>query len=153
MIDPKDIKAIIFDWGRTLYDKENDKLFPETLEVVEYCFKKYKNLAIVSLAVDSDIEGRFKQVDKNDLRKYFKLILFHSSDKDTMYRNALANLNFKPENVLVVDDRTIRLQWPNFHGCQTIWLEKGNFSVEKPNTTTGFPGHTIHNLKEILEVI
>src|SRR3989344_2032680 len=98
----ENIKAIIFDWGRTLYDKDNDKLFDETAEVLEYCQKKYNNLAIVSLTTDGDIEGRFKQIDKNNLRKYFKFILFHTTDKDSMYRNAICYFNLNTEEILVV---------------------------------------------------
>ncbi|MDE1827720.1 MAG: HAD family hydrolase [Candidatus Micrarchaeota archaeon] len=145
-------KAIIFDWGRTLYDKENEKLFPETVEVLDFCSKKY-DLAIVSLATDNQIEGRFAKLDRFDLRKYFKLALFHASDKDSLFRNAVGNLNLPPEQVLVVDDRARRLGWAIKSGCRTIWIRRGKFSSETPDAETGTPNFTVDSLKEILRIV
>jgi len=34
------IKAIIFDWGRTLFDSEKKTLYPETEEILNYLSKK-----------------------------------------------------------------------------------------------------------------
>jgi len=51
------IKAVIFDWGRTLYDNENNDLFPDAKEILEYLSKKYK-LAIVSMANSEEAQKR-----------------------------------------------------------------------------------------------
>jgi len=146
------IKAIIFDWGRTIYDKDNERLFLETKEVLEYCAKKY-TLAIVSLAIDDDIEGRFVKLDAYDIRKYFKFALFHASDKDSSFRNAIGNLNLKPEQILVVDDRIKRSSWCIKRGCKVIWIQKGKFANELPDDITGFPHLTVKSLKEIINFI
>lgn len=146
------IKAIIFDWGRTIYDKDNERLFPETKEVLEYCAKKY-TLAIVSLAVDDHIEGRFEKLDNYDIRKYFKFALFHVSDKDSLFRNAIGNLNLKPEEILVVDDRIKRSSWCIKRGCKVIWIQKGKFENELPDSSTGFPTLTVKSLKEIIDFL
>ncbi len=146
------IKAIIFDWGRTIYDKENEKLFSETKEVLKYCSKKYI-LAIVSLAIDGDIEGRFKKMDEYDIRQYFKFALFHISDKDSLFRNAVGNLNFPPSEILVVDDRMKRIGWPIKNGCKTIWIKKGKFENELPDEITGKPTFVVKSLVEILKLL
>lgn len=146
------IKAIIFDWGRTIYDKENEKLFLETKKVLQYCFEKYE-LALVSLAIDDDIEGRFSKIDEYDIRKYFKFMLFHASDKNSLFRNVIGNLNLKPQEILVVDDMMRRLAFPISLGCQTIWIQKGKFINEIPNEHTGKPTHIAGSLEEILEII
>lgn len=146
------IKAIIFDWGRTIYDKENEKLFLETKKVLQYCFEKY-DLALVSLAIDDDIEGRFSKIDEYDIRKYFKFMLFHASDKNSLFRNAIGNLNLKPQEILVVDDMMRRLAFPISLACQTIWIQKGKFMKEAPNEQTGKPTHIVGSLEEILEII
>ena len=148
----KNIKAIIFDWGRTIYDKDNERLFPETKDVLDYCVKKYK-LAIVSLAVDGNLEGRFQKLDKYDIRKHFKLSLFHFSDKDSLFRNAVGNLNLNTDQVLVIDDRIRRLEWPIKNGCKTVWIQKGKFENELPDETTGFPTLKVKSLKEIINYI
>ncbi len=146
------IKAVIFDWGRTIYDKENEALFPETKETLGYCSKKYP-LAIVSLAVDNDIEGRFSKLDRYDIRKYFKLALFHISDKDSLFRNAVGNLGCSPEEVAVVDDRMRRLAWPIKHGCTVLWLCRGKFANELPDEASGKPTHTISSLDEVKKIL
>ncbi len=146
------IKAIIFDWGRTLYDKENERLFPETNKVLTYCGKRYK-LAIVSLAVDGDIEGRFRLIDEYTIREHFQFMLFHEKDKDSLFRNALGNFGLAPKQVLVVDDRMKRLQWAIQQGCKTVWIKKGKFSKEEPDAITGFPTHTITSLQELLGIV
>ena len=56
----QNIKAVIFDYGRTLYDRENDRFFPEVRELLEYLHPKYK-LAIVSIAKENlQAEERLK---------------------------------------------------------------------------------------------
>ena len=42
------LKAVIFDWGCTLYDSATGMLFPETAQVVEHLAQTY-TLAIVAL--------------------------------------------------------------------------------------------------------
>ncbi|HEV8601287.1 MAG TPA: hypothetical protein VGQ87_01675 [Patescibacteria group bacterium] len=149
----KGIKAILFDWDRTLYDKDNKQLFPETVEVLEYCLKKYKTLTIVSLAIDGDINGRVNDIEKFGLNKYFKEVLFDVFDKDLLYSTVLKKLSLKPEEVLVIDDRIKRLSWPIRHGCWTIWLKKGNFSDEMPDASTGLPNYKVESLGEIMKII
>lgn len=145
------IKAVIFDWGRTIYDKENEALFPETIKVLEYFSKKYP-LAIVSLAIDGDIEGRFAKIDKYDLKKYFKFILFHISDKDSLFKKAFKDFNLAPNEILVVDDYMKRLAFPIKSGCITVWIKKGKFADQLPNKEIGEPTYTINNLSEILDL-
>ncbi|MBI3335415.1 MAG: HAD hydrolase-like protein [Candidatus Portnoybacteria bacterium] len=146
---PKQINAIIFDWGRTLYDHDNEQLFPEAKEVLEYLSKKYM-LAIVSLATDGNIAKRWKIIIENDLGKYFDSILFDPEDKGRLYEITLQTLNVKPEEVVIVDDRTVRgIQWGNEHGTMTIWVKKGKFSNELPNDQIGQPTHTIETLTEL----
>jgi FMN phosphatase YigB (HAD superfamily) len=146
------IKTIVFDWGRTIYDKENEKLFSETKNVLEYCSGKY-DLAVVSLAIDDNIEGRFSKIDEYDIRKYFKVILFHVNDKESLLRNTIGNLNIKAEEVMVIDDRIKRLSFPIKIGCQTIWIKKGKFSNEEPDNQSGKPDYIVESLEEILNIL
>jgi len=146
------IRAIIFDWGRTLYDKDNCALFPETLKVLDFCSQKY-TLAIVSLATDNEIEGRFAKLDLYNLRKYFKLALFHAADKDSLFRNAIGNLNISSEEVLIIDDRIARLGWGIKNGCKTIWIKKGKYANDSPDPTIGNPDFTVESLEEILKIV
>lgn len=146
-------KVLIFDWGRTLYDHENERLFPETKEVLEYLSKKY-TLAIVSLATNGNIAKRWKIIIENDLGKYFESILFDPEDKDRLYEITLTTLNVKPQEVIIVDDRTRRgIKWGNNHDTVTIWLKKGMYSIEEPNEETGEPTYIIENLAELKRLL
>lgn len=146
------IKAVIFDWGRTLYDKEEGKLFSSTKRLLSFCYKRYP-LCIVSLASDDDMEKRFALLDKYKIRKYFKFALFHSSDKDSLFRNAVGNFGLKPNQVLIVDDRIKRLGWGIKNGCKTIWIKKGKYENEKIDPKVGKPTLIASNLDEALELI
>ena len=172
------IRAIIFDWGRTLYDNDNNWLFPETKEVLEYCVQKYK-LAVVSIAAQGESEERFAKLSLLGIRHYFQIALF--SDKgsaaheiagfslaDTtqemidriafrqkmfLGRNAIGNLGVKPHEAVVVDDRARRIGWAIALGCKTIWIQKGKFAHELPNKETGHPTTTVKSLAEIMKFL
>lgn len=146
------IKAIVFDWGRTIYDKENERLFTEALDILKYCYKKY-DLAIVSIAIENDLENKFDIISRFGLRKYFKLILFHMSDKESLLINAIGNFDLKPEEVIVIDDRIKRLAFPIKIGCKTAWIKKGKFFNEIPDDTTGQPNYIINSLGEVLDIL
>ncbi|MBI3984921.1 MAG: HAD family hydrolase [Candidatus Levybacteria bacterium] len=145
------IKAVIFDWGRTIYDKENENIFAQTPAVLEYFSKKYK-VVVVSLATDGDIETRFAKIEKYGLWKYLAFALFHKNDKDALFRNAFGNLRLNPEEILVVDDYMKRLEFPIKAGCKAIWIKKGKFADFLPNEETGKPNYIINNLSEILDL-
>lgn len=146
------IKGIIFDWGRTLYDNENESLFSETKDVLDYLSKKY-NLAIVSLATDGNFDKRWQIIKNHDLEKYFKSILFTQDNKDKLYVDTLEKMKLKPNEVVIVDDYMIRgIAWGNKYGAKTVWIKKGKFSKELPNKITGFPTYTIDSLKQLLNL-
>lgn len=146
------IKLIIFDWGRTLYDNDNNRLFPETKHVLETLSNTYQ-LAIVSLSKDGDFERRWKIFREHDLEKYFISIQFTQHDKDKLYEKTLSELKTNPKQTVVVDDRMIRgISWGNRNKAKTIWIKKGKFSKELPTPETGKPTYTIEHIAEILNL-
>ncbi len=146
------IKGVIFDWGRTIWDTDHKRPFPETKAVLEYCVKKY-TLAIVSIAGDGNIEQRYAWLDQYDLRKYFQFALFHPTDKDVLYRIAFGNLQIPPNDITVVDDRVQRMTIPIRAGCTTLWLHKGKFAHELPDPLIGYPTHEITALSDVIKIL
>ena len=146
------IKAIIFDWGRTLYNRETGEPFPEAYEVLEYCSKNYR-LAIVSLGLLGDMEERIEKINKFKFDKYFEFISFTTTNKDTAFRDSTTKFNLEPKEILIVDDRIFRLIWPMANGFKTCWLKQGKFAGELPTLETGNPTFTILNLKELHNII
>src|SRR5450432_700957 len=114
------IKAIIFDWGRTLYDSENQVLFPGTEKVLQILSKLYL-LVIVSLASDGNIEKRIQILHECGIEKYFAAVYFAQNDKDSLYELALSRLAIASREVAIVDDRVVRgIRWGNACGATTI---------------------------------
>ena len=150
----KPIKAVVFDYGRTLYDRDNSDFFPETSDVLEYLYPKYI-LSIVSIATEKDPpENRIRALKEKDFLKYFRHTLFHSSDKDHLFAYLLNQLDVNPDEVAVVDDRVFRgIAWGNKHGAMTVWLRGGKFADELPNSKTGEPSYTIENLLSLKDLL
>lgn len=143
------MKAVIFDFGRTLYDRGAGRIFPEAFDILEKLSKKYR-LAIVSLTTDGDMGNRIDILKENKIDHYFSPAIFVVEDKDSAYEKALKKMGVVPEDVAIVDDRVVRgIKWGNDMGAMTIWFKNGRFSDELPSKETGEPTHTITSLPEL----
>lgn len=151
------IKAIIFDWGRTLFDSEAKKEFPESEEILRYCKAKGYKLATASLVTEyanASLEERKNQIEKSSLRKFFDIVLVTDTNKDELFQKIVSSFQVPASQIAVIDDRVIRgIRWGNQNDCTTIWLQKGRFSAEMPNEDTGQPNFVIRELKELLQIL
>lgn len=150
------MQLVIFDWGSTLFNSEEDALFSETKPTLEYLHSKGFSMAIVSLATagPTKIEERLNIIKQEKLEKYFESIKFNISNKDQMYQDTLTELKVDPADVVIVDDRVVRgISWGNAHGCKTVWLRQGRFANELPNEFTGEPEYVIHTIGELSSVL
>lgn len=149
----RNIKAIIFDWGRTLYNPDIKQPFPGVMNLLEYLSGKY-TLAIVALASDGNVERRMRVIREHDMGKYFASIFIEGgNDKDRLYDALLVKLAIPSKEAAIVDDRVVRgIRWGNQHGCVTVWMKQGKFSAELPDKDTGRPRHTIHDIREPKEL-
>jgi FMN phosphatase YigB (HAD superfamily) len=150
------IRAIIFDWGRTLYDSDSGALFPRVPELLATLARRYR-LAIVSL-VSGDFDTRAAErcaVLRNaGIEHLFTVVRFVAADKDRAYAETLAALGVSASEVAIVDDRARRgIAWGNRHGTTTIWLRRGRFANEAPDETTGVPAHTIADIAELARLL
>ena len=147
------IELIVIDWARTIYDTENERLFPDSVETLDYLKNKYK-LAVVSLSRSEPVKAREKLIEDLGLDKYFELILIDPEDKNKLYEQAFAHFKLQPEEICIIDDRTVRgVQWGNKKGCETIWLQRGKFKDELPNEETGNPNYIIKTLNEVKQIL
>lgn len=150
------VKAIIFDWGRTLYDSEGGALFPAVPTLLAELSRRY-TLAIVSLVSDdyaSRVSARRATIAEADIERFFAVIAFVPGDKEGAYRDVLTQLVLSPTEVVVVDDRMRRgIAWGNAQGATTIWLRRGRFAAELPDATTGQPTYTIGAVEEIASIL
>jgi FMN phosphatase YigB (HAD superfamily) len=146
------IRAIIFDWGRTLYDSERGALSPAVPALLAGLSRRYA-LAIVSL-VSGDyaprVSARRAILAEADIARFFAVTAFVADDKAGAYRGVLALLALSATEVAIVDDRARRgIAWGNARGATTIWLRRGRFADELPDAATGPPTHTIGAIEEV----
>jgi len=154
------IKAIIWDWARTLYDVEDDREFLGAQDILEYCRQKNYRLVLVSLVTVNEsepgtsLETRNLQISRSPLKKYFDKIITTAGDKNAAYDEIIKFLDLPAGELLMIDDRTVRgISYANKHGIPCIWLQRGKFAQELPNEQTGQPTYTIHSLDEITNIL
>lgn len=151
------IKAIIFDWGRTLFDSMTKKEFPDAFEVLEYCKGKGCTLACASLVssqANASLSERKNQIETSPLRHFFEYTAVTDGDKDEILDELVSKLGFSREYILIVDDRIIRgVKYGNLRGHPTVWLQNGKFAEELPNEGTKEPTYIIHSLEELKSII
>lgn len=150
------IKAIIFDWGRTIYDSEQRGFAVGTPDLLRTLAQHYK-LAIVSL-ISGDYERRLaarqQLLRDSGIESCFATVRFVAADKDGAYVETLAELGVQAQEAVIVDDRARRgIAWGNRHGALTIWLRRGRFAAEFPDEVTGAPTHTIGELHELSRIL
>ena len=105
------IKAIIFDWGRTLFNIDAKKEFSDSEEVLSYCKQKGYRMLVASLVrplVSDNSEERKRQIETSPLRKYFEMVAMTEGEKDEMLDELVQKLNLPKEEILLVDDRVVK---------------------------------------------
>ena len=87
-------KMIIFDYGRTLYDRETDDFFPDAIPVVKTLAEKYR-LSIVSVSPADEEEARIEALREQG-------ILDHFEEMVVGYREISAAESKKKESIGIV---------------------------------------------------
>ncbi|MFA4975338.1 MAG: HAD family hydrolase [Candidatus Paceibacterota bacterium] len=152
------IKAIIFDWGRTLYDVDNKKEISDSEDVLLYCKQKGYKMCVASLArplTGDSVEERKKQIENSSLGRYLDMLeVSDVKEKDEMLDNLVKKINVSRDEILFVDDRIVKsIKYGNKNGHPTAWLQAGPFANELPNDETGIPTFIIETLSELKNII
>lgn len=152
------IKAIIFDWGRTLFDMDTENIFPDSEHILEYCKEKGYKMCVASLArraMGNTPEKRKNQILNSILNKYFDFIeVSEKKEKDNILDSLVEKLNMDRKEILIVDDRVIKsIKYGNTKGHPTVWLKRGLFENELPNEETKNPSFIIKSLLELKDIV
>jgi FMN phosphatase YigB (HAD superfamily) len=151
------IKLIIFDFGGTLNQSSANSIFPDAVDVLEYCKSRSYKMAIVSLIGPQKsitIKEREDKINNSGVSDYFNLIKVTNTDKDKSFEDTIKYFGVENNEVCIVDDRTIRgVRFGNKNGCQTVWFQNGKFANELPNEDTGNPSYIIHSLIELKDIL
>ena len=142
------MKGIIFDWIGTLYERDKG-LFPYTERVLRELKPKCK-FGLVSLARNR-IEARRQELEQSGILHLFDSVIIDISKTPEHYIRCMEEMGTAPETTVIVDDRTVRgIKVGNQLGCQTYWIQKGEYAHEIPNKETGEPTYRIDSIEDLL---
>ncbi len=143
------MKAVIFDYNRTLFDPESNRLYSGAVDVLE----KLKGRFRLALVAKGDA-ARLKQIEELGLVKYFKCIVVNKEKGLDDYKRTMATLGVEPGEAYVVGDRVAEeIRMGNTLGAVTVWLRNGKFKDELPKDKNELPAYTIEDLKNLLELL
>lgn len=143
------VKAIIFDFNRTLFDPDQNKLFPGASGVLQ------KLSALFPLGLLSTEEvGRENLIFELGLEKFFKEILIVHKKEDRHFLDICQKLGVDPEGVLVLGDRVRgEIAVANKLGMTTVWFRNGKFSSQVPQSSEEKPDFEIRSLDGLLDIV
>jgi FMN phosphatase YigB (HAD superfamily) len=146
------IKAVIFDYGYTLYDRDEVSLYSEVNQVINDLFEQGYKLALVSRAEDVDL--RREEIREHGLDDFFEIIDIVPKESEKEFNWIFDELEVKPEEVMVVGDRVkSEISVGNSLGCMTVWVPRGPFVLETPKTKEQKPDFTIKDLTGVLQIL
>mgnify|MGYP001617547413 CR=1 FL=1 len=151
----KGIRLIIFDWGRTLYNNEGERLFEESHAVLTHCVTKGYRVALLSVSSDpTRFSAKEKLIEDLHMKPFFeKMVIATQKEKEEIDEIA-HHFGIPYSSILMIGDRTVReIKIANELGMQSIWIQKGKFAHEIPTPETGKPTHTVNSLREVINLI
>jgi FMN phosphatase YigB (HAD superfamily) len=145
------MRAIIFDWMGTLYER-NRGLFPYSERVLRGLKQRYR-LGLISLAKEN-AGLRVKEITDSGVYSLFDSVIVGSEKNAEVYMRCMRELDSTPETTSIVDDRAKRgIKVGTELGCQTFWIQKGEYAHELPSAETGEPTYRIDSIEDILDII
>lgn len=143
------IRAIIFDWIGTLYERNKD-LYPFSERVLKTLKPKYK-LGLVTLA-GKGIKAREKDLEKTGVKHYFDSIIIDTDKSEKQYLQCIQELGTTPDTTAIIDDQMRRLIIGIKLNCKTYWIQTGEFASFPPNSKTGEPTKRIDSIKDLVQL-
>ena len=126
--------AIILDFNRTLYDPDSKNMIDGAKEFLE----KYSRTYALAIMGKGGIE-RSDLIDSLGIRKFFKKVIIKEEKENSDFTCIIDEFGFKPEKIWSIGDRIKKeIKISKSLGMRTIWLMKGKFALEKPESETSF---------------
>ena len=142
-------KIIIFDFTRTIYDPDNDRIIPGTKFVLRTLLRRGFTLYLVSSAGRSR-----KKWIANLIGEYFSgLVVKQEKTRKDFERLVMRKKVDRNMSFVIGDRRDIEINIGNSLGVQTIWINTAKFVDEKLTKRIERPTYTVRTLRDILSVI
>ena len=143
------MKAVIFDYNRTLFDPDKDALYPEVIEVLG----GLKKTVLMALIAKGDA-NRMEKIRNLGLLKYFKLVIINQEKSVADFEKCVKELGLPAKDIFVVGDRVNEeIRCGKSIGAVTVWFRNGKFKDELPKGKEEEPDYTIDDLKKLFEII
>jgi len=145
------IKAIIFDYGYTIFDSEKQLFQTNALSVVEALAPKYK---LILVSKTKDTGARLRQIEKAGFDQYFDYIQVLPKEENKNFENILRHYKFKPEEYFVIGDRiTSEIREGNRLGMKTCRFRYGPEKNLVPIDNLEEADYEIEDLSEVLDIL
>lgn len=152
---PADLETIkFFGLKKTPWHKEDERLFPDTIECLEKLHKRYR----IGIIANQSLGSR-ERLEKFGILKYIDVVVASAEEgvakpDKRIFEIALERAGCKPEETVMVGDRLDNDIVPaNEIGMITIWIKQGNWKDACPRETLEQPDMTVRNLNELCELI
>jgi len=136
---------IIFDYNRTIFNPDTDKLYPGVLGLLSKLSSKHE-LFLISRAEP----GRKNKIEKLNIKRYFKKIIFVAEKSQKIFKKITGN---EKEIIVVGDSIKDEIRIGNQLGFLTVRLKKGKFSLEIPRNKNEIPNFEISSINQLKNII
>ena len=144
------IKAIIFDYGYTIYDPEIKGFQPDAMATIKFLSDKFK---LILVSRTSDTEARLRQIEAVGFDQLFHYIKVIKKEESKDFKDILDFFKFKPEEFLVVGDRiTSEITQGKKLGMLTCRFLYGPEKNLVPENELETPDFTIEKLSDVIRI-
>ena len=144
-----------FNLNKTHWHSEDEVLYEDTIDVLEYLKSKGYKLGIIANQ-KKRLETRLSEFG---ILKYFDLViaseevLVSKPDKE-IFNIALSKINSKPQECIMIGDRLDNDIIPASNlGIKTIWIRQGLAIYQDINLGIKHADYVLSSLKEIKEIL
>jgi FMN phosphatase YigB (HAD superfamily) len=139
-------KAIVFDFMRTLYDPQSDRLVYGAKRVLNTLYKKH-DLFLVSYRENQ----RHALIRELGIEKYFRRINFVDKKTKREFKKIISPKQYR--YIWIVGDRVEdEISIGNGLGWRTIWVAQGKFKNRLPKYHAEYPTYSTKSLYKILNL-
>lgn len=150
------IEAVIFDFGRTLYNHDTGDLIPQSIETLSQLRDMGLKLGLVSIALTDDLNPRLQQLDQFGLTKLFQSIdIQPRSQIGKDFTKVLSELSVtNNQKCLVVGDNLKRdIACGNVLGTFTVWTRQNLSANWQPQNEIQQPKAIIERIQDLVPLI
>lgn len=150
------IKAVIFDLGNTLVSEETGNAFPYAVEVLNQLKKKYKLALITNVHHTTTSEKVHEILAGAGIPEVFEVIVVSSEvgcskPNPIIFEIALNGLGVEPEEAVMIGN----IISTDVFGANRIGMKTVLFQSSENYLRSSWenPDHTIHSLRELLDIV